>query len=111
MFVGAFAAPSGMNRLRPLAGSRKDWCKCQPEDMTSGIFGRHMKVTWQPRRRITCLAALRNNTMVSAGVSPDIGANTNSHWLGPSSTSTERSGMPIASTTRCNSDSTGSIWS
>ena len=89
-----------MNRLRPLAGSRSDWCKCQPEDITSGTFGRHMKLAWQPRRRITCLAALRNSSMVSAGASPAMGANTNSHWLGPSSTSTDLSGMPIASTAR-----------
>ena len=49
--------------------------------------------------------------MLSAGVSPLVGAKVNSHWLGPNSTSTERKGRPSASTSRRMISSTGSIWS
>jgi len=38
--------------------------------------------------------------MLSAGSMPFLGAKVNSHWLGPNSTSTERSGRPSAMTSR-----------
>ena len=46
--------------------------------------------------------------MVSAGASPISVWNVNSHWLGPSSISVERSGRPSATTSRRMVSSTGS---
>ena len=45
MPVGESASPlPGTNAFTPVFGSRSDWCRCQPEDITFGSFGRHMKV-------------------------------------------------------------------
>ena len=46
--------------------------------------------------------------MVSAGARPISVWKVNSHWLGPSSISTERSGRPSATTSRRIVSSTGS---
>ncbi len=75
---------------------RSDWCRCQPLDITFGIFGRHMKVACSPARWQICLMALRSSTMVSAGVTPAVGPKVSSNWLGPNSISSERSGRPSA---------------
>ena len=48
---------------------------------------------------------------MSADARPISGRNVNSHWLGPSSTSSDRSGMPSAMTARQNGSRIGSIWS
>ena len=85
------------NRLRLDFASSSDWCRCQPLANVLGSRGRHMKLTRWPCRRATCFMALRNSTMVSAACKPPSGAKVNSYWLGPSSTSSERSGRPSAS--------------
>ena len=45
------------------------------------------------------------------GLKPHVGWNVNSHWLGPNSTSIDRSGRPSARMSRLTISSTGSIWS
>ena len=67
---------------------------CQPLEATLGIFGRHMKVACRPLRRQISFTAVRKNTMLSAVARPIVGAKVNSSWLGPNSTSIERSGRP-----------------
>jgi hypothetical protein len=47
-------------------------------------------------RASTCFVALRNSSIRSAGSIPRVGPNVTSTWLGPNSTSSERSGMPSA---------------
>ena len=86
-------------------------CRCQPLEKIFGNAGRHMKLASMPFLRAICLVAARNRIMVSAASKPCCGRNVNSHWLGPSSTSSERSGMPSASTPRrIGSASASTAW-
>ena len=93
-------APIADEGVGPRLRSISDWCRCQPLDNRFGNAGRHMKLAKRPLRRAICLAAARNKIIVSAAARPACGRKVNSHWLGPSSTSSERSGMPSAMTPR-----------
>ena len=58
------------------------------------MLGRHMNVACSPWRLAVCLTALRNSTIRSAAARPAPGWKVASTWLGPNSTSSERSGSP-----------------
>jgi hypothetical protein len=59
-----------------------------------------MKLARKPCGAPLRFAALRSSTMVSAGAMPISGAKVNSNWLGPNSTSSERSGRPSPTSAR-----------
>ena len=64
-----------------------------------------MKLATYPARWHVCFTAERTSVISSAGVTPDDGANVNSTWLGPNSTSSVRRFNPSA----CNEPRSRSI--